>query len=154
MAPYFSEISSWFWNPDVWLPSNITWGTFSEQEIGKETFESSGKFAKFSDLWYPIPLALLVIIVRMVVERVVFKRVGIWFGMKDYRRHYPSHNTILESSYKKLPAPSRTEVEALSVQCCLTTREVRIGYKTCNLSKQSGGARSCCFRFHVGGQTL
>ena len=124
MSPYFSEISSWFWNPDVWLPSNVTWGTFHEQEIGKEASESSGQFAKFSDLWYPIPLALCVILVRMMVEKLVFKKVGLWCGMKDHNRHYPTHNAILENSFRKLNLPSRSEVVSLSVQSGLTVREV------------------------------
>jgi len=129
MSPYFSEISSWFWNPDVWLPSNVTWGTFHEQEIGKEASESSGQFAKFSDLWYPIPLALCVILVRMMVEKLVFKKVGLWCGMKDHNRHYPTHNAILENSFRKLNLPSRSEVVSLSVQSGLTVREVEIWFR-------------------------
>lgn len=129
MSPYFSEISSWFWNPDVWLPSNVTWVSFDELENSKDTFESPGTFAKFSDLWYPIPLALLVMLVRWVVEKGVYRHLGVWLGMKDHKRHFPVHNEVLENSFRKLNVPSRREVDLLSAQSGLSTMQVETWFR-------------------------
>eukprot|EP00092_Neocalanus_flemingeri_P033830 GFUD01036788.1.p1 GENE.GFUD01036788.1~~GFUD01036788.1.p1 ORF type:complete len:363 (-),score=88.20 GFUD01036788.1:37-1125(-) len=119
-------MSSWFWNPDIWLPPNVTWDSFDESdpEIAKEAFVSPGTFARFSDLWYPIPLAILVMIARWVVERGIFKKVGIWMGMKDYKRTFPAHNQVLESVFRSVTDPSLREVDHLSAESGLSIRQV------------------------------
>ena len=61
-----------FWNEDVWLPSNVTWDLFS----------GDGRFAQFSHLYYPIPAALAVIAIRMIIERHIFRPLGLFLGLK------------------------------------------------------------------------
>eukprot|EP00092_Neocalanus_flemingeri_P016011 GFUD01017330.1.p1 GENE.GFUD01017330.1~~GFUD01017330.1.p1 ORF type:complete len:371 (+),score=80.29 GFUD01017330.1:434-1546(+) len=126
MSSHGPGISSWFWNPDIWLPPNVTWDSFDESdpEIAKEAFVSPGTFARFSDLWYPIPLAILVMIARWVVERGIFKKVGIWMGMKDYKRTFPAHNQVLESVFRSVTDPSLREVDHLSAESGLSIRQV------------------------------
>ena len=57
-------LTKWFWNEDIWLPPNVTWSDLelSEQRDGVAV-------AKFTDLWWPIPAAFLVIAIRLGVER-------------------------------------------------------------------------------------
>lgn len=56
--------TTWFWNEDIWLPPNVTWSDL-ETSMGREGVA----IAKFADLWYPIPAAILVIITRYFVEK-------------------------------------------------------------------------------------
>ena len=61
-----------FWNEDVWLPSNVTWDSFSWD----------GRFAQFSHLYYPIPAALALIAIRIIIERNIFRPLGLFLGLK------------------------------------------------------------------------
>ena len=72
-----------FWNEDIWLPPNVTWDSFSGDE----------KFAQFSHLYYPIPAAFLVIAVRMVIERNIFRPLGLFLGLKH---HVTRHHTQMQ----------------------------------------------------------
>ena len=60
-----SILNKWFWNEDIWLPANVTWSDLELSMKGREGVA----VAKFSDLWYPMPAALLVIGIRLVVEK-------------------------------------------------------------------------------------
>ena len=63
------NLANWFWNEDIWLPPNVTWNDLeSSMGHGDQEFES---VAKFTDLWYPIPAAFVVIAVRLFFERYV-----------------------------------------------------------------------------------
>lgn len=57
-------LTKWFWNEDIWLPPNVTWSDL-ETSMSREGVT----FAKFTDLWYPIPAALVVILIRFLVEK-------------------------------------------------------------------------------------
>ena len=72
-----------FWNEDIWLPPNVTWDSFSGDE----------RFAQFSHLYYPIPAAFLVIAVRMVIERNIFRPLGLFLGLKH---HVSRHQTQMQ----------------------------------------------------------
>ena len=54
-------LSEWFWNPDVWLPPNITWADIKSNE--------TVKYAEFEDLYHPIPMAFIFLVIRFFIER-------------------------------------------------------------------------------------
>lgn len=58
------NFAKWFWNEDIWLPPNVTW---TDLEVSMS--RGGVAVAKFSDLWLPIPAALIVIAIRYVFER-------------------------------------------------------------------------------------
>ena len=62
-----------FWSEDIWLPPNITW----------ESFDGDERFAQFSHLYYPIPAAFAVIAIRMLIERKIFRPLGLFLGLKE-----------------------------------------------------------------------
>ena len=70
-----TAISSAFWSPYIWLPPNVTW----------EDFESRPDSAKFNHLLIPIPLALGLVLLRLVLEHRVFKPLGSWLGIPSKR---------------------------------------------------------------------
>jgi sphingoid base N-palmitoyltransferase len=53
-----------FWTEQIWLPPNVSWSDLTNYD-GKEEVN----YRKFSDLWYPIPAAFLIILIRTFFER-------------------------------------------------------------------------------------
>ena len=119
-----SSISGWFWNEDIWLPPKVTWNSFNHPHtVNTRTFNPE-QFAQFSDLWYPVPMAFIVIILRWVVERGIFKPVGIRLGLKDHKRLYPVQNTILEKAFRRLQSLSPEDLKSLSQDSGLSNLQV------------------------------
>ena len=60
-----SSYSGFFWKEDIWLPPNVTWSDLTNYPGGG----GEVNYRKFSDLMYPIPAALLLIVIRYTLER-------------------------------------------------------------------------------------
>jgi len=149
------QSASWFWNPDVWLPPNVTWDSFKDTEFVKETFEDSTKFAKFSDLWYPIPLAILVMLMRWVVEKGIFRNLGIRLGMKDYKRSYPPHNKLLENAFSQSNVQSSAEVQLLTAESEMSYIQIERWFRQRRLAELPNTLQKFCetgwrFIFYIG----
>ena len=100
MAGLVHGAAQWFWDPDIWLPPNVTWESFDTTQVVKEgDVIQPGEFARFGDLWYPIPLAVVVMAVRQVVEKFLFKPLGVRLGLKDRARKGPVEKPILEKAF-------------------------------------------------------
>ena len=100
MAGLVHGAAQWFWDPDIWLPPNVTWESFDTTQVVKEgDVIQPGEFARFGDLWYPIPLAVVVMAVRQVVEKFLFKPLGVRLGLKDRARRGPVEKPILEKAF-------------------------------------------------------
>jgi ceramide synthetase len=124
MAKVINDVSQWFWSPEIWLPPNVTWDSFRETIVVKNHVLEPTDFANFSDLWYPVPLAILVIIVRSWVEKKVFKPLGIWLGLKDHRRVYPAPNQQLELAFTSFNKLSKSQKEELAISTQMTYIQV------------------------------
>jgi len=114
-----AQFSNWFWSPSIWLPPNMTW---SELEPG-----SNGvKYTRFSDLWYPIPAAALIILLRILCERYWFKPMGLSLGLKASKHKKPPTNDILEKEYQLLRSKKITKINSqkLAVELEMTERQV------------------------------
>ena len=62
MSAYFRFI----WKEDIWLPPNVTWSDLTNNSGGG----GEVNYRKISDLLiYPIPAALLLIVIRYTLER-------------------------------------------------------------------------------------
>jgi hypothetical protein len=55
-------LSSLFWKEDIWLPPNMTW-----EDVKPEP--GSNRYTNFGELWYPVPAALVIILIRAHVMR-------------------------------------------------------------------------------------
>ena len=140
--PYFqimpsAYLFSWFWNPDIWLPPNVTWDSFKEQKVLNNTVIEPENFAKFSDLWYPIPMALVMIFIRRVVEKVIFRPVGIWMGLRDNRRKLPAENSVLEKTFRRSSRVDGKEILKLSKETGMTNIQV----------KENNSLQYCCSHY-------
>jgi len=117
-----SAINSWFWSHHFWLPTNVTWSNFTHTE---GTYYEPGQFARFSDLWYPLPLTIVVMVARWGVERGVFKYVGKWLGMRDRKRPYPPHNELLENMFKNCQEMKLKDLDLLASETGLSILQVQ-----------------------------
>lgn len=124
------SISAWFWNPQIWLPPNVTWESFeensnSEAPLSDGLDDEEGRYAKFSDLMYPIPMAIMMMFLRWGVEKFIFRPIGLQVGMKDSRKSYPRSNPILEAEFRKSKNPTQAATENLSKATSMTELEVQ-----------------------------
>ena len=111
---------SWFWSPKIWLPPNVTWESFNEME-GVDDVQ---KFASFSDLLYPLPICVVMLLLRALVERLIFKPLGLKLGLKERKRRKPEQNPVLEKAYKMRREMGEKEVNALAFETQLSPLQV------------------------------
>lgn len=71
-----SKMAEIFWHERIWLPPNVTWNDLETMNVQNASYSSS------SYLWYPIPAAFLVIIIRSLFTQYVCRPMGI--GIKAY----------------------------------------------------------------------
>jgi len=114
----------------VWLPPNVTWDSFNEQQrVHEDVIVEPEDFARFNDLWYPLPCALVVIVLRTTVERCLFKPIGIKLGLKDRKRKLPPRNDVLEQAFESRRssngAVNEEEVKQLSVAAGVSPIQVQ-----------------------------
>ncbi|KAI4491287.1 hypothetical protein M0802_010220 [Mischocyttarus mexicanus] len=62
------NITSAFWSPDIWLPPNITWEDIKPN--------SENKYADYQHLIFPVPMALILLLMRFTLERNCFSPFG------------------------------------------------------------------------------
>ena len=120
-----ASVSESFWSPAIWLPPNITW----------QSFDSEPGYAQFYDLAYPFPLAIVLIAVRFVVERDIFRPLGKSLKIKDTTYRNPEANPVLESAY----VARQKDYQALSKAAGLTERQIEMVQAETNGRKVSRG---------------
>lgn len=59
----FYEISNTFWSTKIWLPPNTTWADIAPGS------RKDVNHADYKDLIWPLPLALVMILLRHLVEK-------------------------------------------------------------------------------------
>jgi len=144
MGSLSNDISLWFWNPDIWLPPNITWSTFKEPKVLNDTVIEPENYAKFSDLWYPIPMALVVMVIRWVVEKGIFKPVGIRMGLKDQRKQLPVANDVLEKEFRRSSKTTVKEVTQLALNTGMTILQVERWLRQRRVASQPSKLQKFC----------
>ncbi|XP_028650936.1 ceramide synthase 2-like [Erpetoichthys calabaricus] len=110
-------IYDWFWWDRLWLPYNLTW-TDLEDRDGRV-------YAKASDLWITLPLALLFLVVRQAFELYVATPLANLLNVKDKVRLKATPNTVLEDFYISTSKhPKQLDIEALSKKAGYSLRQV------------------------------
>ncbi|XP_045490395.1 ceramide synthase 5 [Pieris rapae] len=106
-----------FWSEYVWLPPNTTW---SDIAPGPE------KLVIYTDhrhVFFPIPLALVFISLRYVLDRILYAPFGKYLGIKDIRPRRAPENPKLEAAYRSGPR-NHKQLCALAKQLDMTERQV------------------------------
>ncbi|XP_054267574.1 ceramide synthase 6-like [Macrosteles quadrilineatus] len=105
-----------FWDPDIWLPPNITWADLqSSDQI---------EYTHHKDLLYPIPMALLVFVIRYCFEKYCFIPIGTALGIKGSKPKRAVHNEILERAFKQNLKMKHKDISGLAKQLDWTERQV------------------------------
>lgn len=118
------EFGQWFWNDEFWLPPNVTWEVFNKNR------DPNVQYASSSDLFWPLPLALVIIVIRYLIENAVFRPLGRKLGVKEVRRKHPGTNDILEKAFQLIQASAKNsdfqqeEILRLSKQLQMTERRI------------------------------
>ena len=72
MATYtISKVAEIFWHERIWLPPNVTWDDLETLNVQNASYASS------SYLWYPIPAAFFLILIRSLFTKHVARPLGI-----------------------------------------------------------------------------
>jgi len=116
-------LGSWFWSSEVWLPPNITWDSFKEPHLVNEELLKPEDFASFTDLWYPIPAAGIMLAIRYLVMQHMFRPLGLRLGLKDRKRVLPKEDAVLEDAFRE-GVVKQSCVPGLALKAGLSEREV------------------------------
>ncbi|XP_052739048.1 ceramide synthase 5 isoform X1 [Bicyclus anynana] len=145
-----------FWDEDVWLPPNTTW-----EDIAPGP-DKAVVYTDYRHLLYPIPLALVLIVLRHTLEKYIFAPFGKSLGIKNTRPKKAPNNPKLESAYAGSPKIkhkqlflSKDEICALAKQLDMSERQVerwwrlrRSQEKPSKLTKFCENAWRCTFYFY------
>lgn len=116
------ELRAWFWNADFWLPENSTWQGL---EQAKEL-----TWAKGAELYLSLPLAIVLIILRLFFERFIATPFIHYLGLKDKPSSFVP-NTFCEKVFQTISrSPNEERIEGLSKQLGWSTYEVKRWFKT------------------------
>ena len=84
------------------------------------------EFAQFYDLLYPLPLSLLLILLRMGVTRTVFRPLASRLGLRSRAdKSQLTDNALLEAVHTRRREPSHQQLSQISEQCGMTVIQVR-----------------------------
>ncbi|KAG8193505.1 hypothetical protein JTE90_003717 [Oedothorax gibbosus] len=112
---YLEKINDWFWNDYVWLPENFTWADIKNTR--------TVNYAQFSDLYFAFIVAVALLIIRYILEQVLFAPVGVALGLKHRRQHAPG-NALLEKAFKENGTLGEKQVAGLALQLEWSERRV------------------------------
>ncbi|NWQ84322.1 CERS2 synthase, partial [Columbina picui] len=107
---------SCFWWERLWLPANLTWADLQDRD--------GRVYAKASDLYVTLPLALLFLVVRHLFETYVATPLAGLLNVKEKIRLKAAPNATLEKFYATTKHPKQADVEALAKQSGCSVRQV------------------------------
>ncbi|XP_036823976.1 ceramide synthase 2 isoform X2 [Oncorhynchus mykiss] len=113
-----SSLSEWFWNERLWFPEGLGWADLEDKD--------GRVYAKASDLWVVLPIALAFLVIRQIFERLVATPLAAVMGVKEKVRLIVSHNPTLESFYcNATKNPSQSSIDSLCKQTGCSERQVQ-----------------------------
>ncbi|ODM90846.1 Ceramide synthase 6, partial [Orchesella cincta] len=150
------KVEDWFWSPDFWLPPGISW-EFIEPNENKAV-----KYPNYKDVFYAIPLAICMICIRRLVERMFLIPLGqkLCVGQKNSTKSRispPNHNEELLNAFKSSGGKlSQNELASLAKRTDMDTRRIErwmrqtraVFHKQAKLTKFCEcGWRCLCYTF-------
>ncbi|XP_053209499.1 ceramide synthase 5-like [Panonychus citri] len=117
-----NRLSDAFWSESIWLPPNVTWKTYSDRAGGIN-------YAQFNDIYYSLLTAIVILFIRVTLERLIFRPVGKALGISDKQRVKVEPNEILEKSFRINNRPPQSTYIGLSKQSDLSAKQVELWFK-------------------------
>ncbi|XP_055842170.1 ceramide synthase 6 [Episyrphus balteatus] len=112
-------IGSTFWSTNIWLPPNVTW-----EDIAPGS-RPDVHHADYRHLIWPLPLAVIVMLIRYTLERFWIAPIGKSIGIRSSRPKKASPNPVLQEAYEKSSRLGHKTVLSLMKQTDLTERQIQ-----------------------------
>ncbi|KAJ8950754.1 hypothetical protein NQ318_011247 [Aromia moschata] len=118
MAHYYRTFMNTFWSEYIWLPPNITWADIAPNA------SMDIQHTDYRDLFFPLPMALIILGLRYLLEKYWFGPVGISLGIKDTRPKKAPENPVLEKAYAQSKKWKHKQMQGLAKQLDMSERQV------------------------------
>ncbi|XP_032739712.1 ceramide synthase 4 [Lontra canadensis] len=113
-----SSLSEWFWQERLWLPPNNTWAALEDRD--------GLVYPHARDLLAALPVALVLVVMRLAFERFVGLPLGWLLGVRDQTRRPAKPNATLEKYFLTEGwKPKEHQMAVLAVQCGLTLPQIQ-----------------------------
>lgn len=113
-----SHISKTFWHERIWLPPNVTWDDLENMNIRNASYASS------TYLWYPIPAAFILILIRFLFIKHVSRPFGIAMKLRSAPHKKAPQNDVLEEVFSERKNLSDTQIKEKALELSMTERQV------------------------------
>ncbi|CAB3220224.1 unnamed protein product [Arctia plantaginis] len=107
-----------FWDERIWLPPNTSWEDLAPGP------DKAVVYNDYRHLFYPLPLALVLLLLRRVLETYWFAPFGKSLGIKNTRPKKAPSNPKLENAYLTSSKIKHKQICALAKQLDMTERQV------------------------------
>ncbi|XP_028716539.1 ceramide synthase 4 [Peromyscus leucopus] len=112
------SLSEWLWQERFWLPPNNTWAQLEDRD--------GLVFAHPHHMLAALPMALVLVALRIIFERFVALPLSRWMGIRDQIRRQIKPNPVLEKYFLRMgQRPVETQMVLLAAQCGLTLRQTQ-----------------------------
>ncbi|KAL1502415.1 hypothetical protein ABEB36_007558 [Hypothenemus hampei] len=118
MTTYYRKFVDAFWSPNVWLPPNTTWADIAPESSTEINHADS------RHLLYPLPMALVVLVIRYVLEKYWFTPVALSLGIKNTKPKKAPSNVALEQAFALSKKWSHKQIQGLAKQLDMSERQV------------------------------
>ncbi|KAF6212790.1 hypothetical protein GE061_010499 [Apolygus lucorum] len=105
-----------FWTSKVWLPPNVTWADLVPNE--------KVQYTNHTHLYYPLGMALGMLLLRYVLEKYVYSPFGQSLGIKGSKPKKAPTNDVLEKAYRLNNKMKDKEVTQIAKQTDMSVRQV------------------------------
>ncbi|XP_064238031.1 ceramide synthase 4 isoform X5 [Aotus nancymaae] len=113
-----SSFNEWLWQDRFWLPPNITWTQLEDRD--------GQVYPHPQDMLAALPLALVLLAMRLTFERFIGLPLSRWLGVQDHTRRQVKPNARLEKHFlTEGHRPKEPQLSLLAAQCGLTLRQTQ-----------------------------
>uniref|UniRef100_A0A2K5VMD3 Ceramide synthase 4 n=1 Tax=Macaca fascicularis TaxID=9541 RepID=A0A2K5VMD3_MACFA len=113
-----SSFNEWLWQHRFWLPPNVTWAELEDRD--------GRVYPHPQDMLAALPLALVLLAMRLAFERFIGLPLSQWLGVRDQTRRQVKPNATLEKHFlTEGHRPKEPQLSLLAARCGLTLRQTQ-----------------------------
>ncbi|KAL9878773.1 ceramide synthase 6 [Glossina fuscipes] len=112
------KVRETFWSTNVWLPPNTTWADIAPGS------HPDVNHADYRDLVWPLPMALVVMLVRYALERFWIAPIGKSLGIRSSRSKKAANIPLLEQAYEASNKINHKKLTEMAKHLDMTERQI------------------------------